>query len=61
MERAPDLATTKRRIGGAGTLAGAVDLPRDDRVERQVLTLGARYEKIQQLKAADAAVADFAG
>ena len=61
MERAPDLATTESGIGGTGALAGPVDLPRDDRVERRVVALGARDKKVQQLKAADAAVANLAG
>jgi hypothetical protein len=45
----------------AGALAGGVDLPGDDRIERRVIALGAGEIEVEQFEAADAAVADLEG
>ena len=48
-------------VSSAGALAGGVDLPGYDCVERRVVALGAGDKVIEQLHTSDAAVADLAG
>src|SRR5262249_25371578 len=61
MQRPPDFAARERRISSAAALPGLIDLPGDDRVERRVMALGARYVVVEQFETADAAVADLRG
>jgi hypothetical protein len=55
------LAARQCCVGIARPIAGVIDLPGDDGVERRVVALGARDKEVEQLEATDAPVADFAG
>jgi hypothetical protein len=61
VQRPPRLALDQRGVGIAGALAGDVDLPGDDCIERRVTAFGAGEVEIEQFKTTDAAVADLDG
>ncbi len=61
MQRSPHLAFGQRGVGVAGALAGGIDLPGDDCIERRVIAFGAGEVEIEQFEAADAAVTDLDG